>query len=98
MNRQGMPDADFSTWTSLKTVAECLLSWCDGSKTVGVFLSLISLWSLSLHSSLVSLSSLSSPRLSGLSHLARVSPLIGDFVFFSSNTCATLSLSLSLSL
>mmetsp|Transcript_45588 Transcript_45588/g.114722 ORF Transcript_45588/g.114722 Transcript_45588/m.114722 type:complete len:234 (-) Transcript_45588:1064-1765(-) len=33
MNRKGMPDADFSTWTSLQTVAECLLSWCDGSKT-----------------------------------------------------------------
>jgi dihydropteridine reductase len=29
MNRKFMPDADFSSWTSLEFVAELMLKWSD---------------------------------------------------------------------
>eukprot|EP00735_Rhodelphis_limneticus_P005358 TRINITY_DN1716_c0_g1::TRINITY_DN1716_c0_g1_i1::g.25225::m.25225 TRINITY_DN1716_c0_g1::TRINITY_DN1716_c0_g1_i1::g.25225 ORF type:complete len:230 (+),score=77.09,sp/Q3T0Z7/DHPR_BOVIN/46.32/9e-60,adh_short/PF00106.20/0.32,adh_short/PF00106.20/1.1e-11,Epimerase/PF01370.16/1.7e-05,KR/PF08659.5/28,KR/PF08659.5/3.4e-05,adh_short_C2/PF13561.1/24,adh_short_C2/PF13561.1/0.024,Eno-Rase_NADH_b/PF12242.3/0.012,Eno-Rase_NADH_b/PF12242.3/1.7e+03,2-Hacid_dh_C/PF02826.14/0.0093,RmlD_sub_bind/PF04321.12/0.013,S len=42
MNRQCMPDADFSSWTPLSTVAEKIMSWADHKETPeGVLIKMI---------------------------------------------------------
>eukprot|EP00397_Hematodinium_sp_SG-2012_P065516 GEMP01095515.1.p1 GENE.GEMP01095515.1~~GEMP01095515.1.p1 ORF type:complete len:137 (+),score=28.17 GEMP01095515.1:346-756(+) len=38
MNRQGMPDADFSTWTPLTDLAEQIVHWAGSPPKAGMYL------------------------------------------------------------